>query len=207
MVGRGTLYAIDAPTPGPDSRPRWAVRRYYRGGMMAPVLGDLHLHSRITRPVRELWSTVEARARGVPAPAVVAGALYRLGPFYRADLVTELIPGARTLEALVCGSGGIADASDLLIHGGRLVGRLERALVLHIDLNASNILLVRGEEQSGARVVDLDGCIVFPLDQRPFGDVMRKRIERSLRKLERKYERPLTPHEWEALRSGYEDEA
>jgi 3-deoxy-D-manno-octulosonic acid kinase len=174
---------------------------------MAPLLGDLHLRTRFTRPVRELWGTVEARARGVPAPAVVAGAVYSAGPFYRADFVTELIPDARTLEALIFGSGGIDDASELLGHAGRLVGTLEGALVMHVDLNAANVLLIRGDEASGARVVDLDGCIVFPLGSRPFDAVMRKRLERSLRKLSRKYERPIGEHEWDALRTGYEEGA
>jgi 3-deoxy-D-manno-octulosonic acid kinase len=207
LVGRGTLYAVDARAAGPDARPRWAVRRYYRGGLMAPLLGDRHLPTRATRPIRELWATVEARARGVPAPAVVAGAIYPAGPFYRADLATELIPDGRTLEALVFGSGGTPDASELLAHAGRLVGVLERALVLHVDLNAANVLLVRGDTASGARVVDLDRCVVFPLGARAFGPMMRKRLERSLRKLSRTHGREIGSHEWDALRAGYEENA
>jgi 3-deoxy-D-manno-octulosonic acid kinase len=136
---------------------------------------------------------------------VVAGAVYRAGPFYRADLATELLPNARTLEALIFGSGGTPDASALLGHAGRLVAALERALVLHVDLNAANVLLVRGDEESGAQVVDLDGCVVFPLDARPFGALMRKRLERSLRKLGRRHGRPIASHEWEALRAGFEE--
>jgi 3-deoxy-D-manno-octulosonic acid kinase len=203
LVGRGTVYAIDAPAAGPDGRPRWAVRRYRRGGLVASILGDRYLRGGVPRPLRELWATVEARARGVPAAAVVAGAVYRTGPFYRGDLVTELVPGARTLEALVFTSGGAVDASSPLAHAGRLVGVMERALVLHVDLNASNVLLVRGGDAPGARVVDLDRAVVFPLGSRPFGEAMRKRLERSLRKLARKYDRPIAPHEWEALRAAY----
>lgn len=205
LVGRGPLHAVDAQAEGPDGRPRWAVRRYYRGGLMAPLLSDRHLRTGPTRPIRELWATVEARARGVAAPAVVAGAVYPAGPFYRADLVTELIPDARTLEALLFGSGGVSDASSLLGHAGRLVRSLEDALVLHVDLNASNVLLVRGDEASGARVVDLDRSVVFPLGSRDFGPAMRKRLERSLKKLARTYEREIREPEWEALRAAYED--
>jgi len=206
LVGRGIVHAIDAPAGGPDQQRRWAVRRYRRGGLAAPLLGDRYLRTSATRPVRELWATVEARARGVPAPAVVAGAVYPVGPFYRSDLVTELIPDARTLEARIFGSGGIPDAAPLLRQAGRLVGALERALVLHVDLNAANILLMRGiEEKSSARVVDLDRAIVFPLGSREFGEAMRKRLERSLRKLSKRYERPLTTDEWHALRAGYAD--
>lgn len=206
LVGRGRVHAIDAPAEGPEGRDRWAVRRYLRGGLVASVLGERYLRSRSTRPVRELWATVEARARGVPAPAVVAGAVYPSGPFYRADFVTELLADARTLEALVFGTGGAADASHVLLQAGRLVRALEDALVLHVDLNAANVLLVRGHEDSGAHVVDLDRSVIFPLGKRPFGDVMRKRLERSLRKLGRRHAREIREDEWAALRAGYEYE-
>ena len=205
LVGRGTVHAVDSPAEGPDGRERWAVRRYKRGGLIAPLLRDRYLRSGPTRPIRELWATVEARARGVPAPAVVAGAVSGAGSFYRADLATELIPDARTLEALIFGSGGTPDASPLLHRAGHLVRTMEDALVLHVDLNAANVLLVRGEE--GAHVVDLDRCIVFPLGYRAFGNAMRRRLERSLRKLARKYGRGIEVDEWEALRAGYEEGA
>jgi 3-deoxy-D-manno-octulosonic acid kinase len=204
LVGRGTVHAIDSPAEGPEHRPRWAVRRYRRGGLIASILRDRYLQSGPTRPVRELWATVEARARGVPAPAVVAGAVYPSGSFYRADLATELIPDARTLEALIFGSGGTPDASPVLLRAGQLVRTLEDALVLHVDLNAANVLLVRGNAESGARVVDLDRCIVFPLGSRAFGNAMRRRLERSLRKLARRHGRAISAGEWEALRAGYE---
>lgn len=203
LVGRGPMHAIDAPATGPDARTRWAVRRYRRGGLAGPVLGDRYLRTPNTRPLRELDATVEARARGIPAPAVVAGAVYPSGPFYRADLVTELIPDARTLEALIFGSGGSPDATDVLHHAGRLVRQLEEARVLHVDLNAANVLLVRGDEASGARVVDLDRCAVLPMGAPPPRDSMRHRLERSLRKLGARYDRPLKPKEWVALRDGY----
>jgi 3-deoxy-D-manno-octulosonic acid kinase len=205
LVGRGPVHAIGAPAPGPDGRQRWAVRRYRRGGRVAPVLGDRYLGLGVPRPMRELLATTEARSRGILAPAVVAGAIYPAGPFYRANLVTELIPNARTLEALIFGSGGTPDASDVLRAAGRLVTRLEDAAVLHADLNAANVLLVRGDEGSGARVVDLDRCRVFPVGAAPRGDRMRRRLERSLRKLAGGYGRPFTGAEWDALKTGYTD--
>lgn len=205
LVGRGIVHAIDAPADGPDKQERWAVRRYRRGGMAAPVLGDRYLRTSATRPIRELWATVEARARGVPAPAVVAGAVYPFGPFYRSDLVTELIPDARTLEARIFGSRGASDAAPLLRKAGRLVGTLERALVLHVDLHAANILLLPEPIEASARAVDLDKAIVFPLGSREFGEAMRKRLERSLRKLSKRHARPVTTDEWDALRAGYTD--
>jgi 3-deoxy-D-manno-octulosonic acid kinase len=136
---------------------------------------------------------------------VVAGAVYPSGVFYRADLVTELVPDARTLEALVFGGGGSPDATVVLRHAGRLVRLLEDAFVLHADLHAANILLVRGDEASGARVVDLDRCHVFTAGSPLPADRMRLRLERSLRKLSERHGRTLGPHEWDALRAGYEE--
>lgn len=207
LVGRGAVHAIDSPAAGPEKRRGWAVRRYHRGGLIAPLLGDRYLRARPTRPIRELWATVEARARGVPSPAVVAGAVYPAGPFYRADLATELIPDARTLDAIMFGTGGTPDASPVLRRAGQLVRILEDALVLHVDLNAANVILIRGDQDAGARVVDLDGCVVFPLGSRAFGNAMRRRLERSLRKLARRHGREITTAEWEALRGGYEENA
>ena len=205
LLGRGTAFAVNAPVAGPDGEPRWVVRRYHRGGLMAPLLGDRYLRARVPRPVRELWATVEARARGVPAPAVVAGGIHPRGPFYRGELVTEAIRDARTLEAFIFGGSGVDDASELLRLAGRLILTMEKSLVLHVDLNAANVLFVRERESEGAKVVDLDGCIVFPLDAKPFGELMRKRLERSLRKLSRRHGRPIKEREWDALRATYED--
>jgi 3-deoxy-D-manno-octulosonic acid kinase len=167
------------------------------------VLGDRYLAGGVSRPLVELRASVAARARGVRTPVVVAGVAYRAGPFYRADLVTELVPDAPSLAELLFG-GEPTDRRALLASAGRLVRELEEARVLHRDLNAGNIVVPPGPEGARPWVLDLDRCRVLPLGERAPRDVMRIRLERSLTKLAERHGRLLTAIEWEALRTGYE---
>lgn len=204
MSGRGAVYSVPAPAPGPDGRERWAVRHYHRGGALASRLGDRYLRTKRTRPAKELWASVEARSRGVDTPAVIAGAVYRAGAFYRADLVTELIPNAVDLAEVVFGSDSTHDSRRALAAAGRLMRDLERARVLHADLNAKNVLLVSKGDEVEAHVLDLDRCAILSLDAPPPGGSMRRRLERSLRKLGRRNRQPLSESQWQALAEGLE---
>jgi 3-deoxy-D-manno-octulosonic acid kinase len=200
--GRGLVHVAPAPASGPDGRERWAFRHYHRGGA-ARLLADWHLRGRETRPVTELRVSVDARARGVRTPAVVAGAAYGRGAIYRADLVTELVPDAVALRDLLFGHQSVSDASAPLRSAGRLVRALEEARMLHSDLNAGNVLIDAGSEE--AWVVDLDRCHVLTSGGPRPGDGMRRRLERSLRKLAVGHDRPLSVLEWQALHDGFED--
>jgi 3-deoxy-D-manno-octulosonic acid kinase len=204
LRGRGTVYAIRAPLPGPDGRKEWAVKRYRRGGMLARALGDRYLVASSTRPSRELRASVEARARGVRTPAIVAGAVYRAGWIYRADLVTELVPDATSLAATLFASDAAPGRSLCLSAVGRLVYTLEQRGILHADLNAGNVLTSGTGGQLEAHVIDLDRCVVLPEGARPPVGPMRRRLERSLSKLAKAHGRPLAPEEWTALRTGFE---
>jgi len=204
MSGRGTVYSVPAPAAGPDGRMRWAVRHYHRGGWLASGLGDRYLRTGHTRPLRELWASVEARSRGIYTPAVVAGAVYRAGAFYRADLVTGLVPDAVDLaETVFCANSPHHDR-EALAATGRLLRDLQDARVLHPDLNAKNVLLVKEGERLRAHVLDLDRCTILPLDARPPSEAMRRRLERSLRKLGREHRKPLAESQWGALAAGFE---
>ena len=202
FTGRGTVYAVPAAAAGPDDRARWAVRHYRRGGAIAAHLGDRYLASNETRPRIELAASVVARARGVPTPAVVAGTCYPAGMFYRADLVTELIPDAASLAALVH-SSGLTDSqrNALLGSAGRLVRVMEEAGIAHADLNAMNILVEHGSGK--AHVIDLDRCRIISR-QSPSGDSMRRRLERSLLKVGAAADCELAADAWQALRAGFE---
>ena len=152
--------------------------------------------------MRELWASVEARARGIRTPAVVAGAVYRAGVFYRADLVTDFVPGGIDLATALFEQGSGFDVAEMLVASGQLIRDLERAGVLHADLNAKNILLVEHDGRFEAHVLDLDRCRILSVDEPSPGHAMRRRLERSLRKLGSVYTRPLQASEWDALRTG-----
>lgn len=205
MVGRGRVYSIPAPCRGPDGSDRWVIRHYYRGGALARYLGDRYLAVGDPRPAQEARAVSEARERGISTPSVVAGAVYRDGVFYRADMVTEEISGAVDLAgALFEADPPPIPPEEALVAAGVLVRSLERAGVFHPDLNAKNIVLKPGADGPRAHLVDLDRCCPrvrgVPAPAYP----MRRRLERSLRKLERRAGRFLPSGAWSALHRGFE---
>jgi 3-deoxy-D-manno-octulosonic acid kinase len=208
--GRGTVYSVPAPAPGPDRRERWAVRHYQRGGMMATVLDDRYVASGASRPDQELVASAEARTRGIPTPAVIAGAMYSAGVFYRADLITELVPNAVSLADLVFSDPGADSAPsgddarsvhNALSATGQLVRMLEESRVVHADLNAMNVLFER--ETGDVHVIDLDRAAVLPMEGPAMDGGMRARLERSLHKLGEASGRYLSEGEWDALRAAW----
>ena len=150
-------------------------------------------------------ASVEARKRGVPTPAVVGGAVYGSGMFYRADLATECIPDAVSLaDLLFRNDRSQIDARTALHLAGNVVRTLEVTRVLHPDVSAGNILLRCPSGDAEAHVIDLDRCNVLPRAARYPHDFMRERLERSLRKLSERHAVELSDGSWRALRDGFE---
>ena len=206
LEGRGRVWDVPAPVAGPDGRDRWAVRHYRRGGAVAPLLDDRYLALETPRPVQELRASEAVRARGIPTPAVMAGAVYPVGLFYRADLVTELIPGGVDLRALLFSPGEGPDVERAMEATGRLVRRMESAGIYHRDLNAANVLLTENGAVE-AHLLDLDRCQVREAGTPAPVGPMRDRLRRSLRKLQGQADTPLGPEVWKALKRGLGEEA
>ena len=206
FAGRGATFAF-TPAGVSMPEPRWVARHYHRGGAIAAYLGDRYLASPRPRPWIELSASTEARVRGIATPVVVAGATYANGAFYRADIVTELVPHSVDLASVIFGErGSAADRERALLLAGRLVRRMETELVQHADLNATNILIAGPGGNEEAHVIDLDRCTVAAQNT-PISRAMRRRLQRSLVKLGGRSGRPLTESAWEALRAGLEDVA
>jgi 3-deoxy-D-manno-octulosonic acid kinase len=107
LHGRGTVFAIPAPLSGGG---QWVVRHYHRGGALASILGDRYLRVGMPRPVREYALGRALAERGVPTPRMVGAAVYSAGAFYRGDLVTERVEGARDLAAVLFGVAELPSA-------------------------------------------------------------------------------------------------
>jgi 3-deoxy-D-manno-octulosonic acid kinase len=137
--GRGSIDFIEAEGQ------RWVMRRYLRGGMIASVVHDRYLFTgeERTRSFRELRLLGELVRRGLPVPAPVAACYRRAGLTYRAALITEALPGARSLSQALA-SGEVEGARWAAI--GRTLRRFHDAGVQHADLNAHNIMLGEGQE-------------------------------------------------------------
>lgn len=143
--GRGTTWFVRH-----EDR-RLVLRHYQRGGMLAPWLGDryLWLGPDRTRAFAEWRLLAEMHRNGLPVPRPAAARVMRRGLYYRADLITVRISGARALSTL------LADAM-LGAERWRAIGRCLRRFhdrgICHADLNAHNVLLA-GET---VHVVDWD---------------------------------------------------
>lgn len=181
LDGRGTTWCIDVPGGA------WAVRHCRRGGAMAGVLVDRYVRVGRPRPFRELRAAVDARARGIAMPRVVAAVVHSRGPIYRADVATELVPDGLDLAAVVFGR----DRRDppARIAAWRAAGRLVRdaaaAGVYHADLNLKNIVVTGPRDGPEGWLVDFDRGRVRRRPSRRDLVRMADRVRRSTRKFER----------------------
>ncbi len=203
LQGRGIVRAVPAPA---DAGGRWVVRRYLRGGWIAPILHDRYLARGRRRPWLEARASDAARARGIPTPQVQAGVVYPAGGlWYRADLVTTFVPESVDLADLLFrnrmpGSTTPSTEQDRVLAlglAGRLAGALARAGILHADLNAKNFLIVRNGATLEAQVLDLDRARVTTRAV-PVAP-MAARLTRSLRKFETTTGVALGEPAWAAL--------
>lgn len=198
MTGRGTVYAITV-----QEDQRWVVRHYLRGGTVASWLHDRYLRWGIPRPARELMASETVRSMGILTPRVAGLAIYRSGPFYRADIATEEIVGGQDLATVLYEDRPLEGEKRLRAWhaAGRLMGALLEHGVWHPDLNLKNVLLRWTDGSMEAYLLDLDRCS-FAADVRTTNGMLR-RFERSVRKWEAATGRSRTPEEKRALESGY----
>lgn len=212
--GRGEVHVVDAPEG------RWVVRHYRRGGAMARLLDDRYVRVGDPRPVREAVAAAEVARRGIHTPGVVAGAVYPAGLFYRADLLTALVPDGMDLAGVLFGpaeGGGHVRAQphgqgvspgDPALRGaalraaGSLVARMAGAGVAHPDLNAGNVLLTGVAGDLRPLLLDLDRCRVLPRGRGLDPQTLLARLERSLRKLGDLRGPRLERDEWDVLRAA-----
>lgn len=204
LGGRAVARAVPDPLRDPPSTARWVVRHYTRGGWMAPLLGDRYPRAGPTRPEREIVASTEAHRKGIRTPKIIAAAWYRTGLFYRADLVTELVPGARTLAEVLAGEARGETRRAALFAAGRLARKLGAVGLRHADLNATNVLLA-GPPPFEAFVIDLDRARIGTGPTRRGADSMLRRLERSARTLGEATGRPPSDEELHALRAGSGD--
>lgn len=169
LGGRGQALQLDTPA-GPA-----VLRRYLRGGMVARVSHDRYFFTGYSRSRAFIeWSALSRLLeQGLPVPRPLMASCERRGPYYRAGILTELIPGARSL-ADAAGVLGEDDWHRL----GAMLQRFFAAGMVHADLNAHNILL---DAAGRWYLIDFDRARVLDRPARP--DRMLQRLFRSFDKL------------------------
>ena len=118
----------------------YVLRRYRRGGRIAPVLRDRYLRTPLEapRPVREANLLLLLRGFGLPVPEPVAWRVRSAGLFYRADLITVYLPSTTALGTHLAQTPIRADAWRRL---GAMLRTFHDRQVWHADLSLGNILL------------------------------------------------------------------
>mgnify|MGYP006427633849 FL=1 len=118
---------------------RLVLRHYRRGGLPRHLSNDRFIWPglRRSRPWRELAITARLRELGLSVPVPYGGHIRKHGLSYTADILTEQIPGTRSLADLAVGDMPDAIWSEV----GRVIRRFHDANVHHADLNVRNILI------------------------------------------------------------------
>ncbi len=132
--GRGSISFIDAGDR------QYVLRRYLRGGLVAKLSRERYvwLGEKRTRAFHELRLLGRLHDMGLPVPAPVAARYVRKRLTYSAELVTERLPGTRSLaEAWLHGEMTPADWDAV----GRCLRLFHDRGVQHADLNANNVML------------------------------------------------------------------
>src|SRR5258708_3949483 len=181
---------------------QWVLRHYRRGGWIARLSRDRYLwagEARV-RAFAEYRLLAELDRRGLPVPKPIAARYRRTGPFYRCDLITQRIAGARPLSS-VLSFGPLNEGTWREV--GAAVARLHAAGADHADLNAHNI---RVGADGAVSVIDFDrGLLRTPGEKT--GAWAAKNLSRLHRSLV-KVSRDLPPDRfsaaaWDRLLAGY----
>ena len=189
--GRGAVWFVRGPFG------QGALRHYRRGGLVGRVNHDRYWwHGEDdTRSFREFRLLHELARRGLRVPQPLAAGYARDGLFYRADLLTAMVPSTKTLAQRIAGDFPSLSTWDRL---GATLGRFHAEGVFHADLNAHNILI---DHQHDVWLIDFDrGELRSP--DRAWQRANLQRLQRSLHKL------GAPSHErfaksWDALVQGY----
>lgn len=175
------------------------LRHYRRGGLVGRVNRDRYLWQGedATRSFREFRLLAELRDRGLPVPTPLMAGYSRYGVFYRADLLTALIPAAQTLAQRLHAD---FPAAAIWHRVGETLARFHAQGAYHADLNAHNVML---DANAQVWLIDFDRGELRATAQ----DWQRDNLQRLLRSL-RKLGAEALPgwrEAWAQLELGYEN--
>ncbi len=176
------------------------LRHYRRGGWMAPLLGDRYVRLGLaqSRAWREWRLLAQLSQQGLPVPQPLAAHVQTTGIFYRANILTRLIPHARPLSEWLSVQSFDSEIWQTI---GQTIRRFHLAGACHADLNAHNILI---DEANQVFIIDFDKG-----DIRSAQDTWQKanlqRLQRSLQKLRGLHDGfNFKDANWHVLMDGYQ---
>ncbi len=193
--GRGQVVFIRG------SQRNWVLRHYRRGGLVAKFNADRYLWQGVeaTRCFREWRLLAKLVELELPVPVPVAARYVRGIVSYRADLITQEIPGARSLAACLANAALAAEQWQLL---GTTLARFHANGVKHADLNAHNIVF---DQARSIHVLDFDRGTIRTPEQKWIDGVL-ERLLRSLNKLRIQRQIHFSNHDWQQLSQAHNEQ-
>ncbi|MEZ8734958.1 3-deoxy-D-manno-octulosonic acid kinase [Vibrio sp. 10N.261.52.C11] len=147
-TGRGTTWFVELPSM------QAALRHYRRGGLFGKLVEDSYIYTgdESTRSYQEFELLTRLKESGVNVPRPIAARVVKNGLIYTADLLSEKVPNARDLVAVLQEN---ALPKEMYQKIGVEVRKMHAAQVNHTDLNIHNILI---DEQGKVWIIDFDKC-------------------------------------------------
>ena len=192
-VGRGTTWFLQ------HQQKKYVLRHYYRGGFIGKFNQDYFFYCGIknTRAYKEFSLLEKLSQLALPIPLPYAGRITKNGLFYQADLIIELIEGAKDLVAILS-SQIISELQWLEI--GRVIRLFHDKNIHHSDMNSHNIMIDASDK---VWLIDFDKC-----GQRKNGAWKQQTLDRLLRSFrkEKNKNRALNwlEEDWATLMLGYQ---
>lgn len=189
--GRGTTWFIQLD--GLQA----ALRHYRRGGFFGKLVSDHYIFTgyQKTRSVAEFHLLNDLKVKGVNVPTPIAAKVNKNGFSYQADLLSEKIPDAKDLVAILQ-SRQLTKQEYFTI--GKEINKLHKAQVNHTDLNIHNILL---DKNGDVWIIDFDKCYQESGEDWKSNNL--QRLLRSFRKELQKRSIRWNESDWVRLLDGY----
>jgi 3-deoxy-D-manno-octulosonic acid kinase len=165
--GRGTTWFVDA------ERGQAALRHYRRGGLLGKLVSDHYLFTgwQATRCYQEFQLLSTLYQAGVNVPRPIAARAVKRTFCYQADLLSEKIPNARDLVAILKEK---SLSTEMYQKIGQEIKKMHDAQVNHTDLNIHNILI---DVDNKVWIIDFDKCAERTGDHWKAGNL--QRLKRS----------------------------
>ncbi|MGR6840860.1 3-deoxy-D-manno-octulosonic acid kinase [Aliivibrio wodanis] len=189
--GRGTTWFVALDTM--DA----ALRHYRRGGLFGKLVKDHYIFTgwEKTRSYQEFQLLNTLIEAGVNVPKPIAARSVKRTFCYQADLLSEKIPHARDLVAILQEE---SLSKEIYQKIGAEIGKMHTAQVNHTDLNIHNILI---DDIENVWIIDFDKCYQQKGDEWKENNL--SRLTRSFHKEVNKRHIHWSEDEWHYLLEGY----
>jgi 3-deoxy-D-manno-octulosonic acid kinase len=190
-TGRGTTWFIQLDNT------QAALRHYRRGGLFGKIISDHYLFTGWgkTRSIAEFNLLQTLNNLGVNVPRPIAARVVKKNLCYQADLLSEKIPNAQDLVAILQ-QRALTESEYKAVAGQ--IKKMHQAQVNHTDLNIHNILL---DKQGKVWLIDFDKCYLQDDENWKEGNL--QRLLRSFNKELNKRQIKWSKADWDHLVKAY----